>query len=76
METFIFGPHSPAGQSAVAHGFGALIEHPALVLKGLLAGSLRFEPVQLEKNDHTGFGGITFEMMVPNSVPLGSGSMI
>ena len=38
-------------------------------LKGLLAVSLRFEPVQLEKNDHTGFGGITFEMMVPNSVP-------
>ena len=38
-------------------------------LKGLLAGSLRSEPVQLEKKDQGGFPG-SLAIMVPTSVPV------
>ena len=39
-------------------------------LKGLLAGSLRSEPVQLEKKDQGGFPGGSLAIMVPTSVPV------
>ena len=39
-------------------------------LKGLLAGSLRSEPVQLEKKDQGGLLGGSLAIMVPTSVPV------